>query len=152
MLKQFIFLEWRAFFRSASFGSKLIFKILAFLAFLYFAFVFSAAGVGLFFGLKKAGLEPLSTVNRFLFYYWAADLVFRFLLQNMPVTQIQQPTLGHCIAGGCHFGSGCLALLRYFWCNPIYTSIFQSAFSRFVCGAAQRVDFGFALLLGLQFF
>lgn len=89
MLKQFIFLEWRAFFRSASFGSKLIFKILAFLAFLYFAFVFSAAGVGLFFGLKKAGLEPLSTVNRFLFYYWAADLVFRFLLQNMPVTQIR---------------------------------------------------------------
>lgn len=89
MLKQFVFLEWRAFFRSASFGSKLIFKILAFLLFLYIAFVFSAAGIGIFYGLKKAGMEPLSAVNRFMFYYLAADLVFRFFMQNMPVTHIR---------------------------------------------------------------
>lgn len=89
MLKQFVFLEWRAFFRSASFGSKLIFKILAFLLFLYIAFVFSAAGVGIFYGLKKSGLEPLSALNRFMFYYWAVDLVFRFAMQNMPVTNIR---------------------------------------------------------------
>jgi hypothetical protein len=89
MLRQFIFLEWRAFFRSASFASKLAFKIIAVLGFLYFAFIFSAAGIGLFYGIKKTGQEPLMVINTFLFYYWAADLVFRFLLQNMPVTNIR---------------------------------------------------------------
>lgn len=89
MLKQFVLLEWRAFFRSSSFGSKLIFKILAFLLFLYIAFVFSAAGVGIFYGLKKNGIEPLAALNRFMFYYWAADLIFRFAMQNMHVTNIR---------------------------------------------------------------
>ena len=89
MIKRFLNLEWKAFFRSASFQTNLALKILMGLGALYFIFVFVGLGVGLFFGLRKAELEPLETINKFVIYYVVADLILRYFFQKMPVINIK---------------------------------------------------------------
>lgn len=89
MFKHFIKLEWKAFFRSASFGSNLALKIVMGLAALYFIACFTVLGSAVFFILKENGLEPLATVNKYLIYYFAGDLVIRYFFQKMPVTNIK---------------------------------------------------------------
>jgi len=78
------------FFRSASFGTNVAMKVvMGFLA-LYFIVVFAGLGVGAFFLLKEEfHLEPLSTVNKFLIYYFVVDLLIRYFLQKMPVLNIK---------------------------------------------------------------
>ena len=90
MFKHFIKLEWKSFFRSASFASNLALKIVMGFVALYFMVVFTAAGVGVFFVLKDdMHLDPLATVNKFLIYYLFVDLVIRYFFQKMPVTNIR---------------------------------------------------------------
>ena len=90
MFKHFITLEWKSFFRSASFATNLVLKIFMALAALYFIAIFTGTGVLLFFLLKEdLHLEPLATVNKFLIYYLVADLVIRYFFQKMPVTNIK---------------------------------------------------------------
>lgn len=90
MFKHFISLEWKAFFRSASFAANLVIKILMGLAALYFMVIFIGAGIAVFFLLKEeAHVEPLATINRFLIYYLVGDLVIRYFFQKMPVTNIK---------------------------------------------------------------
>ncbi|MGB3776352.1 MAG: DUF5687 family protein, partial [Leeuwenhoekiella sp.] len=89
MLKHFITLQWKAFFRSASLKANLIFKIFMWLGALYFIAMFSFAGIGLFYGLEKNGYEPLLTLNRFIIYYLVGDLVFRYFFQKMPIINIK---------------------------------------------------------------
>ena len=90
MFKHFIKLEWKAFFRSASFAANLVLKILMAIGALYFMVIFIGAGIAIFFLLKEeAHLEPLATVNRFLIYYLVGDLVIRYFFQKMPVTNIK---------------------------------------------------------------
>lgn len=90
MFKHFIRLEWKSFFRSASFGTNVAMKVvMGFLA-LYFIVVFAGLGVGAFFLLKeKFHLEPLTTINKFLIYYLVMDLLIRYFLQKMPVLNIK---------------------------------------------------------------
>ena len=89
MIKHFLNLEWKSFFRSAAFQTNIILKIFMVLGALYFIGIFSMAGVGAYFGLEKAGLEPLQTVNRFLIYYLVVDLLIKYFLQKMPVVNIK---------------------------------------------------------------
>lgn len=89
MIKHFLILEWKAFFRSASFKTNLVFKIFIGLLFLYFAGIFVLAGIGAFYGLKKAGFEPLQTVNKFMIYYVLADMMFRYFFQKIPTLTIR---------------------------------------------------------------
>ncbi|HTO36589.1 MAG TPA: DUF5687 family protein, partial [Flavobacterium sp.] len=89
MIKRLIVLEWKAFFRSASFQTNLALKILMALGFLYFVLLFLALGAGSYFMLEEAGYNPIETVNKALFYYFAGDLAFRFFLQNTPVMNIR---------------------------------------------------------------
>ena len=89
MIQKFLYLEWKAFMRSASFGTNLALKILlGFLAILY-AFILLMAGIGAFYGLKKMNLDPLQQVNKFLIYYFLIDLGIRLLLQKIPVMNIR---------------------------------------------------------------
>ena len=90
MLKHFLNLEWKSFFRSASFKANLAIKmVMGFMA-LYFMVVFIGAGIGVFFLLKEEfHLEPLETVNKFLIYYFVGDLLLRYFLQKMPVLNIK---------------------------------------------------------------
>ncbi|MEC7264639.1 MAG: DUF5687 family protein [Bacteroidota bacterium] len=90
MFKYFIGLQWKSFFRSASFKTEIWFKILMALGALYFTVVFLFMGVGAFYIIEKSGIgDPLRVVNRFMIYYLAFDLVFRYMLQKMPVTNIK---------------------------------------------------------------
>ena len=90
MFKHFINLQWKSFYRAASFRTNLVFKIfLGFLA-LYFMFVFLSIGVWAFYLIEEAGWgDPLQTVNKFMIYYLAADLGLRYALQKMPITNIK---------------------------------------------------------------
>lgn len=89
MFKKFLVLEWRAFFRSASFKANLAIKILmGFLAFVFMLY-FLAAGVFIFYILRDFKLEPVETVNRFFIYYIVGDLLLRLFLQKIPVINIK---------------------------------------------------------------
>ncbi|MCP9199325.1 DUF5687 family protein [Gramella sp. GC03-9] len=91
MFKKFIWLEWKSFFRSASLGKSLGLKILmAFLA-LYFSGMFLFFGIFLFPIIKKIYPEgdPLLIVNRFALIYLTLELIFRFMLQTLPVLDIK---------------------------------------------------------------
>jgi hypothetical protein len=90
MFKHFIRLEWKSFFRSASFTANLVMKIVMGLAALYFIAIFTGMGIAAFFILNdELHLEPLTTVNKFLIYYLVGDLVLRYFFQKMPVTNIK---------------------------------------------------------------
>jgi hypothetical protein len=89
MIKKFLYLEWKAFIRSASFGTNLALKIiLGFVAILY-AFILLMAGIGAFYGLKKMNLDPLQEVNKYLIYYFLIDLAIRLVMQKIPVMNIR---------------------------------------------------------------
>ncbi|WP_445386322.1 DUF5687 family protein [Robiginitalea sp. IMCC44478] len=90
MFKHFIRLQWKAFFRSASFATNIWFKILMALGALYFILVFLSLGIGAFFIIEDAGLgDPLRVVNRYMIYYLVFDLYLRYMLQKMPVMNIK---------------------------------------------------------------
>lgn len=89
MFKHFIKLEWKAFFRSASFATNLALKIIMGLGALYFMVCFAILGTAVFFILKEQGLEPLSTINTYIIYYLIGDLTIRWFFQKMPVTNIK---------------------------------------------------------------
>ncbi|MDT7828984.1 DUF5687 family protein [Pricia sp. S334] len=90
MLKHFLNLQWKSFFRAASFKTNLILKIFMGFMALYFMVVFLSMGVGAFYLIEKSGWgDPLLIVNQFLIYYLAGDLGFRYALQKMPITNIK---------------------------------------------------------------
>ncbi|WP_418501975.1 DUF5687 family protein [Flagellimonas sp.] len=90
MFKHFMGLQWKSFYRSASFKTEIWFKILMALGALYFIVVFLGLGFGAYFMIEEAGWgDPLRVVNRFMVYYLTFDLVLRYMLQKMPVTNIK---------------------------------------------------------------
>ena len=90
MLKHFITLQWKSFWRSASLKSGLFMKFFMGFWALWFAFMSAVGGVVIFKLInEKLNLDPLETVNRFLVYWWVFDLVFRYVLQKMPVINIK---------------------------------------------------------------
>jgi hypothetical protein len=91
MIKQFLSLEWKSFFRSASFGKSLGIKIFMGFISLYFIAMFLGMGLLLFPGLKKMypDQDPLLIVNSLLFYWILFDLVLRFFFQKLPVMSVK---------------------------------------------------------------
>jgi hypothetical protein len=89
MFKHFIKLELKSFLRSASFGSNLALKIILGLFAALIILEFLALGVFSYDIMEEANLKPLETVNKFLIYYLAIDLIIRYFLQKMPVTNIK---------------------------------------------------------------
>lgn len=84
-------LEWKSFFRSASFGKGLAVKLmLAFLS-LYFFVCFLALGIGIFFLIKKelGYNEPILFVNNYLLIWFFGEFIIRFLFQNIPIVGIK---------------------------------------------------------------
>lgn len=121
MIKKFIYLEWKAFTRSASFGASMAMKVLIGFFMVYFSIIFIGAGVGAFYLLKKMNLEPLVTINKFLIYYFLFDLVIRLLMQAIPVLNIKpllvlpfkKPTI-------VHFSLGKTALSFFNWVHGLF--------------------------------
>lgn len=89
MFKKFLMLEWKAFFRSASFTKNLALKILMGFGAIYFAVMFIGLGVLAYYGLVKKFPDPLVVINKYLIYYFIFDLILRLALQKMPVLNIR---------------------------------------------------------------
>lgn len=91
MIKLLLSLEWKSFFRSASFGKSLGIKIFMGFMALYFIAIFLGMGLGMYFILKKTYPEqdPLIILNGFLFYWILGDLIFRFFFQKLPVMSVK---------------------------------------------------------------
>ncbi len=89
MISKFLYLEWKAFTRSASFATNLALKIVIGFFAAYFILIFLGIGVGAFYILKKMKLDPIVSVNQFLFYYVIMDLIIRLMLQKIPVLNIR---------------------------------------------------------------
>jgi len=91
MIKHFLNLEWKQFFRSASFGKSVALKILMGFFALYFIVMFLALGVGGFFIIKEQfpDKDPLVLVNSFLLFVITGDLIFRYIMQKLPVMNIK---------------------------------------------------------------
>ncbi|MEP5338965.1 MAG: DUF5687 family protein [Algibacter sp.] len=91
MIKKFVSLEWKSFFRSASFGKSVGVKILMGFFGLSFMTMF------LFFGffmdeiLEKLypNLDPFVTFNGFIFFWVLGDLLVRFFFQKLPVMSVK---------------------------------------------------------------
>ncbi len=91
MFKKFISLEWKQFKRSANFSKSLIVKIFMGIGVLYFMSIAVAMGFGMFFGLKESfpDSDPWVIVNNFIIFWFLGELVFRYLIQKMPVLTIK---------------------------------------------------------------
>ncbi|MFD1616200.1 DUF5687 family protein [Gelatiniphilus marinus] len=91
MIKHFINLEWKAFFRSASFGKSLAIKILMGFFTLYFMVMFLFVGFLMDKILEKLypNLDPLVAFNGLLFFWIISDLFIRFFFQKLPVMSVK---------------------------------------------------------------
>lgn len=91
MFKKFISLEWKQFTRSANFKKNLAIKIFMGIGLFFFLIYAIGAGTGLFFVTKKVfpNSDPWELVNNFIIYWFIMELVFRYLIQKMPVIQIK---------------------------------------------------------------
>ncbi|PQJ79853.1 DUF5687 family protein [Polaribacter porphyrae] len=91
MISHFLNLEWKQFFRSASFSKSIGAKILVGFFGLYFAVCFLFIGIGGFYIIKKQfpDQDPLVLVNSFLMYAIVGDLIFRYIMQKLPVMNIK---------------------------------------------------------------
>nr|WP_321234007.1 DUF5687 family protein [uncultured Psychroserpens sp.] len=89
-LKHFFSLEWKSFFRSASFKMNLALKIFMLMGALMMAVSFLSLGLGSYYIIEEVlEKDPLEVVNRFLVFYIIIDLVIRYFLQNMPIINIR---------------------------------------------------------------
>ena len=91
MISHFLKLEWKQFFRSASFGKSIGLKIIMGFFALYLLATFLLMGVGGFFMLRKEfpNKDPFLLVNQFMIFMVISDLIFRYLMQKVPVMDIK---------------------------------------------------------------
>lgn len=91
MIKHFLSLEWKQFFRSQQWQKSIALKILMGFFALYFIVVFLFLGVGIYYIVKKAlpEADPFKVVTSFLFYWVLVDLLMRFFLQKLPVMAVK---------------------------------------------------------------
>lgn len=91
MIKHFLNLEWKQYFRSSYWQKSLALNILLVFFALYFIVMFLGLGFGLLFILKKAfpDQDPFEIANGFLFYWLMVDLMMRFFLQKLPVMSVK---------------------------------------------------------------
>ncbi|NER18933.1 DUF5687 family protein [Spongiivirga citrea] len=91
MIKHFLSLEWKSFFRSASFGKNVAMKIfMVFMAF-YMAISFISLGVALFYILEDQfpDINPVLKVSEFLIYWVLYEMLLRYFMQKLPVLNIK---------------------------------------------------------------
>ena len=91
MIKNFIFLEWKQFFRSTYWQKSVTLNILLAFVALFLIATFLLMGIALYPILKKEfpNADPFVMVNNMLFYWFLADLVIRFFFQKLPVLTVK---------------------------------------------------------------
>ena len=90
MLTTLFRLELKNAFRSPTWKQNLWMRILIVFAILYFALIFLSLGIGAYYIIEKLELgDPFEVINRYVLYYLGFDIVFRYMLQPMPVANVQ---------------------------------------------------------------
>lgn len=90
MIKHFITLQWKSFWRSASMTSGLFMKLFMGFWAIWSIVMMAFGGAGAFFLIKdELHLDPLEVINKFLVYWVVIDLIFKYALQKMPVINIK---------------------------------------------------------------
>ena len=134
MFKHFIKLEWKSFLRSSSFGSNLALKIIMGIFAFFIILEFLALGIFSYDIMEDYNLKPLETVNKYLIYYVFIDLIIRYFLQKMPVTNIKPLLLlpititqlgGNKVAGESAMGDFVISLNQYLaHGQPVYLALY----------------------------
>lgn len=90
-MTRFLNLEWKSFFRSSHFGKGIAMKVLMGFFALYFILVFVGLGAGGFYILKKEfpDEDPFTIVNGIMLFVVIGDLIFRYIMQKLPVMNIK---------------------------------------------------------------
>ncbi|MFH6770553.1 DUF5687 family protein [Gaetbulibacter aestuarii] len=91
MIKRFLFLEWRSFFRSASLGKSLVIKFFMGFIALYFMAVFLFMGFFLLDIINKIApnQDPISAINTGIFFWIMVELLIRFFFQKLPAMHVK---------------------------------------------------------------
>lgn len=91
MVRHFVILQWKSFFRSANVGKSIGLRVFLGLLGLYFAFIFLMLGMRLYPLLDNLypGIPPVQTVNRMVIVWLSADLLVRFFMQSLPVMYVK---------------------------------------------------------------
>lgn len=90
MFLKFLRLEIKSFFRGTSVGVNLAMKILRFIGILYFTACLAGGAFAAFFYVREEmHMDPLKVVSKFLIIGWAADLIFKYIWQEMPTQNIK---------------------------------------------------------------
>lgn len=124
MIKHFLTLEWKQFFRSANFGKSVGVKILMAFVALWLIVSFLAVGASGYSIIKKEfpDIDPLLYVNRLLIFAFISDLIFRYLMQKLPIMNIKpllhlpikKTTLVHYVLGKSAFSFFNILSLFYY--------------------------------------
>jgi hypothetical protein len=90
MFLKFLRLEIKSFFRGTSVGVNLAMKILRFIGILNIILcLIGGAFLAFFYIRDEMHADPLRIVSRYLVILWAADLIFKYLIQQMPTQNIK---------------------------------------------------------------
>ncbi|MBB4807026.1 hypothetical protein HNP38_002330 [Chryseobacterium defluvii] len=90
MFLKFLRLEIKSFFRGTSVGVNLAMKILRFMGILYFVACLIGGAFAAFYLIQnKMHADPLKVVSKYLIILWAADLIFKYIWQEMPTQNIK---------------------------------------------------------------
>ena len=91
MIKHFLNLEWKQYFRSSYWQKSIVINILMVFFALYFVGIFLFLGAFLFkiVGKLVPGQDPFTVVNNYIFYWIIGDLLMRFFLQKLPVMTVK---------------------------------------------------------------
>ena len=109
MFRRFVSLQWKSFFRSASFGKSLAVKLLMGFFGVVMLLYLAAAGGGTYFILRKIfpDQSPMWTLSQFFIYWLLIELFLRYFMQKLPVmdvkpflvTPVKKSAIAHYILG-----------------------------------------------------
>ena len=88
MIKHFFSHYWKSIFRNASWRRNILSKIVFGILVLYLLMLFIYIGASLPKILGKMEGNPVDTFNSFLLWYLLIDLLFRSMMQSLPVIQV----------------------------------------------------------------
>jgi hypothetical protein len=91
MISHFLRLEWKQYFRSSYWQTSIALKIIMGFFAIYMLGSLLILGAFSFEIMEKAApdVDPLQLVNSYLFYIFTVDLIFRYLMQKLPIMNIK---------------------------------------------------------------
>lgn len=90
MFKRFLKLEWKSFFRGSSVGINLAMKIFRIIGIGFFILWLAMMSfIAYYYVQEEMKEDPLKVISRFMILGWLIDLVFKYMLQQIPTQNIK---------------------------------------------------------------